>query len=62
MPVLVEIADDSLDSGTGSNPDLADTNLDPIGKLEVGENPLFSSGASWNGIPAGIGFSESGSK
>ena len=39
MPVLVEFADDSFDSGTGSNPDLADTNLDPIGKLES-ELPL----------------------
>ena len=62
MPVLVEIAEPALEPGVVSNPDVAEPNLDAVGKVEVADAPLDPGGASWNGIPADIGFSDSGSK
>jgi len=61
-PVLVEIPDATLEPGADSNPDLAETNLDAVGIVEVADAPLDPGGSSWNGIPAGIGVSDSGSK
>jgi len=38
----VEIADTALDPGTDSNPDLAETNLDAVGRVEAADAPLDS--------------------